>query len=132
VGLSEWHTPVGVVESYLRAFADADAAAIAAHVSDGFVNEHTSALGDGSVGRAAYQERLAGFLASFPDLRYDIEDLVADGDRVVAAYRMTATHEGHAIDIRGVMRFGVTDGRIACRVDYWDSLVFLRQIGAAP
>ena len=66
-----------------------------------------------------------------PGLRYDIEDVVAEGDRVVAAY--TLAHDGNdrPIAVRGVMRFVVRDGRIAHRIDYWDSLVFQRQAGLA-
>ena len=94
-----------------------------------FVNEHTAALGRGCIGRDAYRERLPGFLASFAGLRYDVEEVVADGDRVVAAYTMRARWQGDTpIDVRGVQRLTVRDGLVARRVDYWDSLVFLLQV----
>ncbi len=119
------------MRSYLASFATRDPERIAGHVAQGFVNEHTSALGDGCVGRDSYCERLPGFLGAFPGLRYDVEDMVVEGERVVAAYRLTAEHDGHRVDLRGVMRFEVSDGQISRRVDYWDSLVFLRQTGQA-
>ena len=50
----------------------------------------------------------------------------------MAAYRMTANHDGHNIDIRGIMSVVVSDGVIVSRTDYWDSLTFLRQIDQAP
>ena len=37
-------------------------------MSDGFSNQHTSALASPSQGKAAYQERLAEFLATFSGL----------------------------------------------------------------
>ena len=114
---------------YLAAFATGDPDAVAAWVTDGFVNEHTAALGSGCVGREEYRRRLPGFLSQFAGLRYDVEDVVREGDKVVVAYRMSATHEGAPIDIRGVMRMRVEDGRVAHRVDYWDALTFLRQAG---
>ncbi|MBO4208727.1 nuclear transport factor 2 family protein [Micromonospora echinofusca] len=118
---------------YVAALNAHDAGAIAACVSGDFVNEHTSALGRSVVGRAAYRERLDGFLADFVDLRYDPEDLVVEGDRAVLAYRMSflARWAGHRpVEIRGVFRFRVDDdGLIAHRVDYWDSGEVTRQLG---
>jgi steroid delta-isomerase-like uncharacterized protein len=118
-----------VARSYLESFASGDPDAIAAHVTDDFVNEHTSALGDGCEGRDEYRRRVPGFLASFAGLRYDIEDLIAEGDRAAAAYTMHATYEGQPVVVRGVMRITVRDGLVARRTDYYDSLGFLRQIG---
>ena len=120
-----------VARSYLESFASADPDAIAAIVTDDFVNEHTAALSSGCEGKTEYRRRLPGFLASFADLRYDIEDLVAEGDRAAAAYTMHATYEGHPIVVRGVMRILVRDGLVAHRTDYYDALGFLQQIGKA-
>jgi ketosteroid isomerase-like protein len=52
------------------------------------------ALNGEQIGREAYKRRDEAMRAAFPDLRYDIEDLVAEGDTVVARWRMTGTHEG--------------------------------------
>ena len=54
---------------------------------------------------------------------------MAEGDKVVAAYVMTATSQGHPIRLRGVFRFVVRDDAIAHRVDYWDGVTYLRQTG---
>jgi steroid delta-isomerase-like uncharacterized protein len=120
-----------VARSYLAAFATGDPDLVAAHVSDDFVNDHTSALGSGCVGREEYRRRLPGFLGAFADLRYEPEQVIADGGSVAVAYRMTARSDGHPIDLRGVMVIEVVDNRITQRTDYWDSLTFLRQTGAA-
>ena len=45
----------------------------------GFVNDHASALGSRSEGRDEYRSRLPGFLARFPGIRYDVQQLVVDG-----------------------------------------------------
>ena len=124
-------SPAAVCIHYLEAFASGDADAVAACVTDDFVNEHTAALGGGCTGIDAYRERLPGFLASMPGLRYEIEDVVADGDRVCAAYTLRTTVNERPIAVRGVMRFVVREHRIAHRIDYWDSLVFQRQAGLA-
>lgn len=124
-------SPSALCRSYLASFAGGDIDAIAGHVTADFVNEHTAALGSSCVGVEEYRRRLPGFLASMPGLRYEVEDVVADGPRVVAQYTLHATVDGRPICVRGAMRFDVRDGRIARRVDYWDSLVFLRQAGVA-
>ncbi len=99
---------------------------------EGFWNEHTSTLAAGSRGRADYRDRLPGFLADFAGLRYEVEDVVAEGDKVVIAYTLRARwRDEHPIAIRGVFRFHVTDGLIIHRVDYWDGTEFLRQTGQA-
>ena len=118
------------VRSYLASFAGGDPEAIAAHVAADFVNEHASALGRGSTGADEYRSRLPDFLASLPGLHYEVESLIAAGDRVAVEYRLTATSDGHPIDVRGVMVIEVHDSTITRRTDYWDSLTFLRQTGA--
>ena len=95
--------------AYLASFAAGDPDAIAAHVAADFVNEHASALGRGSTGAAEYRSRLPGFLASLPGLRYDVESVIADGARVAVEYRLTATSDGHPIDVRGVMVVEVSE-----------------------
>jgi ketosteroid isomerase-like protein len=122
-------TPTERCTTYLASFATGDPAAVVANVTDDFVNEHTAALGSGCTGRDEYSRRVPGFLASMPGLRYDVEDVVADGDRVVAAYTLHTHVNDRDVAVRGVMRFVVRDGLIAHRIDYWDSLVFKQQAG---
>lgn len=120
-----------VAASYLASFASGDPAVVAAHVSDDFANVHTSALGSSSQGRTAYLERLVDFLATFSGLAYEAVDIVVEGDRAAAAYVMRAVVDGTPIEIGGVMRLTIRGGLIERRVDYFDSLTFLRQTGQA-
>lgn len=118
-----------ICTKYLQAFGTGDPDQVVACVTDDFVNEHTAALGSGCIGKAEYSRRVPGFLTSMPGLRYEVEDTVADGDRVVVAYTLHTHVNERDVSVRGVMRFRVRDGRIAHRTDYWDSLVFQRQAG---
>ena len=122
-------TPTDRCLTYLAAFATGDAEAVVDNVTEDFVNEHTAALGSGCVGRDEYARRVPGFLLSMPGLYYDVEDVVADGDRVVVAYTLRANVNNREVEVRGVMRFEVRDDLIAKRVDYWDSQVFKQQTG---
>ena len=136
-----------VARAYLAALGADDPEAIAALVADTFRNEHLSALGEGSTGRAAYRERLPAFLATFPERTYRIVDLAAvrRGSRtdVVVRYELHAVHHdasgpdagepettpGVPVQVPGIMWLTVADGLVTRRVDCWDALTFLRQTG---
>jgi steroid delta-isomerase-like uncharacterized protein len=118
-----------IVERYLAALNAGDADAIAACVTEDFYNEHTSAEGRSLRGRAAYRERLGGFLSEFRELRYEVEDLLVDGDRAAVAYRMSFRMDGSPVTVRGMFRFEIVDGLIAHRLDYWDGTTVARQLG---
>jgi predicted ester cyclase len=104
-------------------------------VSHDFANEHTSALGRSVTGRAAYRAKLTVFLADFANLRYDVEDIVVEGDRAMLAYTMSfllVPAGRKPVRVRGVFRFLVgADGLIRHRVDYWDSGEVQRQLAAS-
>lgn len=124
-------TPSERCLAYLAAFARGDAEEVVGNVTDDFINEHTSAMGSGSTGRDEYARRVPGFLESMPGLRYEIEDTVAEGDRVMVAYALRTRLNDRDVVVRGVMRFLVRDDLIAHRIDYWDSMVFKQQVGIA-
>ena len=122
-------SPEAVVRSWFASFATGNPDEIAAHVAPDFINEHTAALGSSSQGKAAYRERLPGFLSDMSGLRYEIEQLLVDGADVAAFYVMQASWQGTAsFVIRGGQRLRVINGLITYRIDYWDSAAFLVQI----
>jgi SnoaL-like domain len=148
-----------VARAYLRALGGDDVEAIVGLVAPDFRNEHLSALGEGSTGRAAYRARLPGFLTAFPERAYRVVDLVAaprgDTAQVVVRYELHAVHhdasrddgarsdegarrdEGgppasRAVVVPGMMWLAVSGGLVTSRVDCWDSLTFLRQTDQVP
>lgn len=83
-----------------------------------------------------------GTVATFPDLHYEIEDLIAEGDRVVMRWTMTGTHSGASfmgqppsgrqVRVPGISIFRLADGKI---VEHWaepDSLGLMQQLGVIP
>ena len=48
---------------------------------------------------AQQQQRISDFQAAFPDLHFTVEDLVAEGDRVVFRAILRGTHQGLFRDI---------------------------------
>lgn len=127
---------LAAARAYLEALGGEEPDAVAALVAADFVNEHLGALGTGCAGRDEYRRRLPDFFATLPERSYELVDAVtqrreAGGDDVVVRYRLTATADGHPIDLDGMMWIAVRDGRITRRIDCWDGLTFLRQTGRA-
>lgn len=131
-------TPIDVATGYLGAFTGNDPDAVTAFVAESFRNEHMSELGSGCAGRDEYRRRLPHFMETFSDREYSIDDIIEmkrhATTEVVVKYRFSALHAESdiRIEIPGTMWFGITDGLILRRTDTWDSLTFLRQIGADP
>jgi len=121
--------PIEVATSYLESFAKRDPDLIASHVSENFKNIHTSALGDPCEGRLSYRDRLPVFLEKFKDLTYECEEMIAHDEKVFVSYLMKADVDGSKISIHGVFNLRIINGFIESRIDYFDSLTFLKQIG---
>lgn len=92
-------------------------------------------------GPAAFSGVIGGLRAAFPDLRYTVEDLVGDGDRVAVRWSWRGTHTGAFRGIAptgkqvvntGFAIFEVTDGKLARAWVETDRLGFLVAIGAVP
>tara|TARA_B100000427_G_scaffold9584_1_gene8277 strand:+ start:226 stop:633 length:408 start_codon:yes stop_codon:yes gene_type:complete len=121
--------PIEVATSYLESFAKRDPDLIASHVSEDFKNIHTSALGDPCEGRSSYRNKLPGFLEKFKNLTYECEEMIALDEKVFVSYLMKAEVDGNNISINGVFNLKIVNGYIESRIDYFDSLTFLKQIG---
>ncbi len=93
-------------------------------------------------GPEGYKQFIAGTFQAYPDARFDVEDVIAEGDRVAVRYTLRGTHEGTtrmgvaptgkevAASIIGILK--LADGKI---VEMWTNVDFLglmQQIGAIP
>jgi predicted ester cyclase len=54
---------------------------------------------DGSAGPKAFRDYYKAMRSAVPDARYEVDDLIAEGDRVVVRWRLLGTHTG---DFRGI------------------------------
>jgi len=81
---------------------------------------------------------LTMYRTAFPDLRFAIEEQIAEGDKVVTRWKARGTHRGELMGIppteRSVAVSGVTidhivDGRIAESIGSWDALGMMQQLG---
>lgn len=91
-------------------------------------------------GPEGFKSFFTGMRVAFPDLKVEPQTLVADGDQVGFAYKMTGTHKGEfngvaatgkSVEIRGMQIGRFEDGKMVERWGSSDELGLLRQIGAA-
>ena len=78
---------------------------------------------------------------AFPDLEYTLEDLIAEGDRVVERWTCRGTHEGALFGIpptgkqitsTGILIHRIVDGKIVEFVEVADGLGLMQQLGVVP
>jgi steroid delta-isomerase-like uncharacterized protein len=88
-----------------------------------------------------YRQMMSGLLAAFPDSRFFVRDIVAEGDRVVARHTMEGTQQGaflgipasgKHVTVEASAMFRIQDAKVT---EIWlnaDFLGMLQQIGAVP
>ena len=123
-----------VVRRYFDAVNGGDEAALDAVVADDYV-QHIPGT---APGRETVKRHLAMFRSGFPDIRCQVEALIAEGDDVVARTVTEGTHTGefmgHAPTGRrfragGVDVFRVREGRLVEHWGLFDTLGMLLQLG---
>jgi steroid delta-isomerase-like uncharacterized protein len=113
------------------------------------LDQYLSRIGDSYVGQseitpqvhgpAGVRESVGNLLNALPDLRVEIQDILASGDTVVTRFRVTGTHKGN---LAGIPASGKSITFEACNVTeieggkvvrsrvYGDNLTLFQQIGA--
>lgn len=93
---------------------------------------------DGPQGIAAI---ITMFRQAFPDLRFTIEDQVAEGDKVVTRYTFRGTQQGELmgipptgkqVSIGGISIYRITDGKMQQAWIEYDMLGLMQQLGVVP
>jgi len=78
--------------------------------------------------------------SAFPDICYTVDNLIAEGDTVVALWRSTGTQKGEWLGIQpagkqflcsGISVFRISDGKIAEEYVEWDASGMLQQLQPA-
>jgi steroid delta-isomerase-like uncharacterized protein len=92
-------------------------------------------------GRDTYLGLVAANLVAFPDLKWTVEDMRAEGDTVAVRYSMTGTHlgpfagveaTGKAIRSESMTFYRLSHGKIVEERALLDLFGILRQMGAIP
>jgi predicted ester cyclase len=110
--------------------------------------EQVCARGDMELAPSCYAEDFADYFASseyhglegvrkstelyrqlFDDLRFEVVDQVAEGDRVANRWVLTGTNRGRPVKLWGITLSRLRDGRIVEDWTGFDSLELARQLG---
>ena len=101
------------------------------------VTDHDPAPGQGP-GLEGVKDYFSSLHAAFPDVHMDVEEMIAEGDKVVARVSVGGTHQGefmgiaptgNRVTITGIDILCVTDGKV---VEHWgrfDDMGMMQQLG---
>jgi steroid delta-isomerase-like uncharacterized protein len=110
-------------------------------VTGGYVEHQRLPGAEGRQGIAVAKAFLAMMRGAFPDYRFEVEDVIAEGDRVVARVTVSGTHRGELMGLAptgkrvrtsGIEVFRLEDGKLAEHWATFDALGMLRQLGMVP
>jgi steroid delta-isomerase-like uncharacterized protein len=96
-----------------------------------------SAMGDMNLAQAK-QTNLV-MLAAFPDLKFNIDDIFAEGDKVAVRYTMVGTNQGSymgapptgkKISLNGISIYKIAGGKLVESWGVFDMLSLMQQLGA--
>jgi steroid delta-isomerase-like uncharacterized protein len=128
-----------VVCAWMDAWNTGDLDAAEALLDEGFVR-HDANVPD-VVGRDAQREFISAVLVAFPDLRFEAQLVIAEGDIVMSRLRGQGTHQGEfmgvppsgrAVDFQAVETYRLCDDKIAEQWVLMDALGLFQQLGAIP
>ena len=96
---------------------------------------------EGSTGPQAFKDYYSAMRSAVPDARYEVDDLIADGDRVAVRWRLLGTHQGdfagiaatgRAIVLRGIAIYRVENGMLVERWVVSDVHGLLEETRSSP
>ncbi len=103
--------------------------------------DHGAVPGQGPGLEGAKQQRWAMYFAAVPDLHAMIDDLAAEGDKVVVRYTVEGTQQGELpgvpptgkrFRISGISIYRLAEGKIAEQWEQMDMLGLMQQLGVIP
>ena len=94
-----------------------------------------------SHGLEEYKQRVSSVRNAFPDIHFTVDDVIAEGDKVVHRWTLVATHKK---EFRGIQPTGkkvtiwaigierIVDGKFVETWERYDTLGMMRQLGVIP
>lgn len=89
-------------------------------------------------GREGIKQALGAFLTAFPDLKLTIEEVIAEGDKVVGRVTFRGTHKGEfmgisptgkEITVESIEINRISDGKFVEHWEVFDQLGMMQQLG---
>jgi steroid delta-isomerase-like uncharacterized protein len=128
-----------IITRFEHAFRAGDQATIDELCDPGLV-DHNPAPGHEPT-LAGFKQKVAGFAATFPDLKEDLQDIVASGGTVATRWVLTGSQRqefmgipatGQAIRVEGMNFYRLSGGRVTDIWTQFDGVALLQQLGAIP
>jgi len=101
-------------------------------------NHHDSSTPDLGRGPDSEKKRVTLYRNAFPDIRFTVEDLIAEGESVTARWSCHGTHKGELngiaptgrqFTISGISVARFTNGKMIEGYVNWDALGMMQQLG---
>lgn len=102
---------------------------------------HDNHQPDPGIGPQAYKRNVTRWVAGFPDVRFTVEDMVAENDKVVAFWVISGTHKGEyqgipatnkEVSVEGITINHIAGGKIMDSIVNYDALGLMQQLGVVP
>ena len=106
-----------------------------------FTADFISHYPEGDMNGEQFKGLCQAYFSAFPDLHVTVDDLIAEGDKVVKVWTAHSTHKGEfmgipatgkAIVVKGMEVFRIADGKIAENWVIMDNLGMMQQLGVIP
>jgi steroid delta-isomerase-like uncharacterized protein len=90
------------------------------------------------VDKEGHRRAMEMYLKAFPDLQFDIRQILVSGDTAIIQWKSSATHKGELtgiaptgrpVSVNGCSISKIRDGKVVHAAVYWDTGTLLRQIG---
>lgn len=127
-----------IVTDYIDAWNNGDYAKIPSLVAESATIHDPGAPEGALQGHDELEAHLKEIRSGFPDFTISIEEMLASDDVVMVDWTLTATHEGtfndippteREIELTGMSKTVVRDGRVQSDRIYYDFHDFLEQLG---
>jgi steroid delta-isomerase-like uncharacterized protein len=91
-------------------------------------------------GLEVFKKYVAGIHATFPDIRFSTEQVIAESDEVVLHWTMIGTHtkefmgippSNNQFTVSGTSILSFRDGKVTKAMLFWDRLDLVQQLGAS-
>jgi steroid delta-isomerase-like uncharacterized protein len=102
---------------------------------------HDPNVSGSAIGPEAYKRQVTRFIMGFPDLRFTVEDMVGEKEKVAVVWTISGTHKGEfmgipptnkRISVDGITINHIANGKIMDSYISWDALGVFQQLGAPP
>ena len=92
-------------------------------------------------GHAGLKQAVSDFRSGLPDGHFTVDEMIAEGDKLVVRWTLTGTHRGAFAGVAATGKRSTTTGTTTLRFAggkvaeywaHWDGLGWLQQIGKTP